>query len=611
MTSTDVLAVMDGRTELPEPLASMAPDDRAVLAGLLEERAFPAGSCIFRAGSSADGFYVIVEGDVRVEVERPAVDSDTLDTDGTLGYSGPGSLLGELAVLDGQPRSASAVAETDVLLQHLSTASLQDLLAREPRAAAALALALGRDASLKLRKATDRLAEFVVPEGRDAEVDAMVARAQVAQASFADWSESRVDELLTRLAEAVAAQAGELASATVAETSLGNVTDKTAKNWLASMGVLGSLVGRPASGLLRTDEASGVSDIASPVGVVFGIIPMTNPVATGVFKALIALKSRNALVMSFHRSCAQVGDALGRLLQDTLVEAGAPADLVQWVRGRSSRTKTARFMRHEGVSLVLATGGGNLVAAAYSSGTPALGVGPGNAPVLVAADADLDVAAAAIVQSKSFDNGLICGAEHNLVITGDRTTAFSAALERAGAAVLTAAEAERFTAAVVQPDGRHFSPQIVGQDAATICELLGIRRDFDIRVVVVPVEVDLDSAYAGEKMAPVLSLFTVPDDAQGFVLCRRLLDHQGAGHTAVIHSSDEELVAGFGTAMPASRILVNSPGSFGVCGITSGLDPSFTLGCGTFGGNSTTDNVTYRHLLNVKRLARFREPQSG
>ncbi|HET8627581.1 MAG TPA: aldehyde dehydrogenase family protein [Thermomicrobiales bacterium] len=594
----------------PPPLDTLTDAESALLNRYTERLTFPAGERIFRAGSPADGCYIIEEGRIRLELERPGIDSDSLDSDNILGYLEPGELLGELSLLDRGTRSASACADTAVTARYLPAAALEELCAREPHLGLAIVRALGRDAALKLRATTARLAEYLLPEAHDPAVDACVARARAAQRAIEDWPEERIDGLLRAVAETVAARAEDLAAAAVRETHLGNVPDKVTKIQVASLGVLGALTGQPASGPLGTDAARGVTEIASPMGVVFGIIPVTNPVATAVYKALICLKARNAVILSFHHACLGVGNATGELIRETLERHGAPGDLVQWIRARSTRAQTGQFMGHPGVALILATGGAGLVKAAYSSGTPAIGVGPGNAPALVCADADPDAAAQAVVLSKSFDNGLICGAEHNLVVVEAIRDRFVAALERAGAAVLSPTEAARFAGAVVE-EGRTFRPQIIGQDAARIAAALGIERDHPIRLIVVPAEVDFASPFAGEKIAPVLSLFAVPDEGAGFALSRRLLEHQGAGHTAVIHSGSPATIERFGLAMPASRILANSPAVQGVCGVTSGLEPAFTLGCGTFGGNSTTDNVTYRNLLNIKRLAHYREPATA
>jgi acetaldehyde dehydrogenase/alcohol dehydrogenase len=564
---------------------------------------FAKGALLFAAGAPGDCCYVIDGGEVRVEVDR-----EEIDTDGVLAYLGAGAVVGEISLLDRQPRSANAYAHTDVTARRIDADDLDRLAATQPAVVLPVLRALARDAATKLRTTNEKLADAIFPEG-DPEVDDMVARAAAAQAAIADWPEDRVDGLILAVAQAVAAQAGALAEATVAETHLGNVADKTFKNHVASLGVAQTLIGQAGAGPLPTAFGPGVTEIAAPVGVVFGLVPQTNPIATAVFKTLICLKSRNAVILSFHHTALATASKYGEILRPVLEASGAPIDLVQWVKARTSRKKTAAFMSHDGVGLILATGGAGMVKAAYSSGTPALGVGPGNAPVLVTASADVAHAAYSVVISKSFDNGLICGSEHNLVVEASVRGAFVAALEKHGAAVLTADEAARFSAMIVDPATGGFRPQAVGQAAALIAKMTGISRPYPIRLLVVPATwAGERNAWAGEKMAPMLSLFTVPDVDAGVGFARRLLDYMGTGHTAIVHALDDAVVERFAAAMPASRILVNSPGSHGVVGYTTGLSPSFTLGCGTFGGNSTTDNVTFRNLTNIKRMARFVDP---
>ena len=435
------------------------------------------------------------------------------------------------------------------------------------------------------------------------DVDAVVHRARSAQAAFENWADQRIDALLSDIATMVAGRAEELAIAAVSETGLGNVPDKTLKIRFASLGVYDSLAGQIAQGVLSVDAERRVTEIASPVGVVFAVAPVTNPVATAIFKMLIAIKGRNAIILSFHHQALGVGRLSCGLVRDALKAHGAPADLVQWVP-RPDRTVTRRFMGHQGVSLVLATGGQSLVEAAYSSGTPAIGVGPGNAPAWICADADVEGAARAIVDSKAFDNGVICGAEHNLVVDARVAGPFSEALIRAGSAILTPAETHRFTAQAVDPHAGALLKELVGQSAEAIAAAIGVVRPYPIRLLVVPAIFSRSDRFStGEKLAPVLSMFTVDGEDEGLRLCQALLSIAGAGHTAVIHSTNAARIERFARVIPAGRILVNSPAAQGCCGMTTGLACSMTLGCGTFGGNSTTDNITFRHLLNVKRVA--------
>lgn len=594
---------------LPPPLDELPPADRVLLEPYLESVRFRAGDCILRMGSVPDACFVIDEGDVRIEIEREEVDSETVLT-----HLGPGSMVGELGLLDKRPRSAAAYADSDVAARRISAAGLDRLSREHPAIALAVVSALGRDAALKLRETTGRLAD-ALPDKRpdaDGDVDQMVRRAADAQAAFEAWDDARVDALLFAFATACAERAEALATLTVEETRLGNVADKTIKNRVASLGIYRALAGKPTRGAIGSDEARKVTELASPMGVIFGIIPLTNPVATAVFKILIALKGRNALILSFPHQCLRIADAVSTLTREALEAHGAPLDLVQCIAKRTSRRKTARFMAHDGIALILATGGAGMVKAAYSSGRPAIGVGPGNAPALICADADVEAAAAAIVHSKSFDNGLICGAEHNLVVDASVRSALIAALEQRGAAVLTAEEAALFTAKAIDPRRQTFRLELIGQSAQAIADAVGIQRASPIRIVIVETAAtDVTNPYAGEKMAPLLSLFTVSGEEQGLAVCAALLRHTGAGHTAIVHTRNMAFVDRFAETMRASRILVNGPGTQGSCGLSTGLECSFTLGCGTFGGNSTTDNVTYRHLLNIKRVAYPLEKNSG
>jgi acetaldehyde dehydrogenase/alcohol dehydrogenase len=435
-------------------------------------------------------------------------------------------------------------------------------------------------------------------------VDAIVQRSVQAQHDFQGWSEARIDHLLQALAERVSLHAEELALAAVQETRLGNVADKAAKNRFASLDVCRSLVGHVGHGRLWRDKRKQVTALASPVGVVFGLVPATNPTCTFIFKVLICLKGRNAVILSPSQRALGVSNRLGELIQTVLREQGAPPDLVQWIRSKHSRTTTLTFMEHPNIALILATGGPAMVKAAYRSGTPAIGVGAGNAPALICADANLKQAAACAVRSKSFDNGIICCSEHNLVVVQSCAQAFRAALEQQGAAVLSAEETDAFLRLMVDPASHRLRPQVLGQFAADLAAQVGIQRSYPIQLLVVPTEtVSENNPLALEKLAPILSLLTVADEQVGMQVCQELLALDGLGHTAIIHTRSTALVETFAARMPASRILVNAPGTQAGIGMASGLMPSLTLGCGTFGGTSTTDNVTYSHLLNVKRVA--------
>jgi acyl-CoA reductase-like NAD-dependent aldehyde dehydrogenase len=573
-----------------------------VLAALIphmEEVRFAAEATIFAAGSAPDAFFIVDEGEVRVEIPH-----EELDTESVLEYVGAGSFLGDMAVLSGTSHEVTAVAQTDVAAHKVSRAGLRRLFDEDPAEGIKVLRALARNTALKLEGAVHLLAEYAAEEARDPEVDRIVAAAQAAQAEFQTWNEERVDALLKDIAETVAGRAQELGAAELEETHIGNAPDKALKLQFAAMAVYAALEGEVGFGLLDQDDVRRVAEMASPVGVVIGLVPLTNPGPTFVNKTLICLKARNALILSCHRSAQQTGNAFGELIQAVLARHGAPADLVQWIRNRTSRKKTARFMRHEGVGMILATGGPAMVKAAYSSGKPAIGVGAGNAPAWVAPDADIDATAAAVIASKGFDNGLICGSEQHLVVDRSVEPALVDSLEGQGAVVLDAEQTKKFMTTAFEENG-DLRMWFVGQSPSTIAGAIGMEIPPETRLIVFRADASSpEGAFARERLAPVLSLFTVDGDDAAIALCRTLLDYEGAGHTANVHTQDEERVRRFAEAMPVSRVLVNTPSAMGCCGVVTGLAPSLTLGCGTFGGNSTTDNVGYRNLLNIKRVAR-------
>jgi acyl-CoA reductase-like NAD-dependent aldehyde dehydrogenase len=559
---------------------------------------FPIGSQILREGDPGDGCYVIDEGTVRLELQ-----STETDADGVIGFLDAGALLGEFGLVDGLPRSASAFAHTDVTARWFSRASLDEICYLYPHVGLTITRTLGQTMTAKVRGLVEQIAGYVFAGEIDRDTHEMVGRAVNAQKSFADTPEDRMDALLRDVAEALAAEAEALGKETVDETGLGVAEHKAMKIRFACLEVLRGLLGATASGQMDAAD-DRVIRLASPVGVILGLIPLTNPVSTIAFKSLISLKGRNSLILSCHRGALGVGNRATDIIRSVLETHGAPADLVQSIRERTSRRKTMMFMNHPNVSLILATGGTSMVRAAYSSGTPAIGVGSGNAPVLICGDADLSAAAAMIVESKSFDNGVICGSENNLVVVESARDEFVYELEAHGAIVLRPDEKSTFTEKAFDFENSRVRRDLIGKSAGLIAAEAGLGRSGDFRLIVVPVRPDeLDGPYGHEKLAPILSMVEVAHAEAGIWMCKRVLESQGRGHTAVIHTRDVELARRFGREIDASRILVNVASSQGCIGIGTGLTPSFTLGCGTFGGNSTTDNVSFTHLLNIKRLA--------
>ncbi len=559
---------------------------------------FAAGDRIFEESSEADAFYIINEGQARLEIS-----AKDIDTDAVLEYAGPGDFLGEEALLGGSLRWSSAVADTDVEASRVSSADLKRLYEESPSEGVAVLRAMGRYTANRLRDASSRVAETLADDAPDPVVDEMVAAAVVAQKQFESWAEDRVDALLEDIATSINDHARELAEQTVAETTLGDVDHKMAKINFGSMWVWETLKGKRGAGVIGHDDALKITTIASPIGVIFALVPVTNPVPTIVNKTLIALKSRNSIILSCHRMAQGVANASGEIILAALRRHDAPEGLVQWVQGRTSRRRTAKFMRHPDVGLILATGGPGMVKAAYSAGKPAIGVGAGNAPAWISDDADPVAAAAAIVQSKSFDNGLICGSEQHIVADASVFDALVEGLRANGGFVLSAKETAQIMDRAFDEHGHLLLPY-VGRTATTIAELVGLSVPEDTKLLIFRVTDDVpEEALGKERLAPVCSLFSVDGDDEAIALCQRLLSYEGAGHTAVVHTDDADRVARFAEAIPTGRILVNVPATLGFCGVVTGLTPAFTLGCGTFGGNSTTDNVSYENLQNIKRVA--------
>lgn len=567
----------------------------------LEPVRLPAATVLLRQDAVDDVCYVIDDGLVRIESDQRVDPLDAV-TDSV----GPGSVCGALSFIDGGVPSATAVAHTEVRARRLTRDAFELLRAQQPGFAFAVMEALAVSASNQARRLAQQLQAQGAASRPDPSTDAVVERATAAQrivGSLTGWPEHRIDGLLEAIGATISDHAVELAHAAVAETGIGNAADKTVKNRFAAGHVVGELLITPGVGFRRAAPVgSGVTEFAAPVGVVLGLIPITNPTSTVTFKALIAVRSRNAIILSSHHGAAGVAQRTTDVIRVAIADAGGPPDLVQCLPGGGDRTRTARFMRHRGVGLILATGGPAMVKAAYSSGTPAIGVGSGNAPALVCADADLGAAARAVVASKSFDHGLICGSENHLVVEAAARDQFVAALQRARAAVLTPAQVERLTRTAFQDDRLRYS--VLGQSAGGIATIAGLDIDHTTQLLVIPVERHATGGvWAREKLAPMISLFTVRDPDDGFALCRTILDGQGAGHTAVIHTSDRVRQMRFTAEMPASRIIANGPSAQGCIGLGNGLTPSMTLGCGTNGGTSTSDNITATHLLNLRRLA--------
>jgi len=439
----------------------------------------------------------------------------------------------------------------------------------------------------------------------DLDIDRTVLRSASAQKNIVNVSESLLNNILEKISKRVDEKRRYFAEQTVLQTGMGNVEHKIHKIGLVCDDVSKHLQTISTTGkinILQGDVLQdSVAEYASPVKVIFAVIPTTNPVPNSLFKILHALKTRNSLILSYPRSCIKLAGELLAIVQSVLTEHELPKDLVQLVPPPSDRVQVNKFMSHPNVDLVLATGGSALVKAAYSSGNPAYGVGPGNVPALIYPDADLQQAAGSIVISKSYDNGIICGAESNLVVAEAISDEFAIRLEDNNAAVLSADEKKKALDTWFK-DGT-LGRDVIGKHAGVLAKMAGIKRDYDIQVFVIPVSQQEELWLCKEKLAPILSLIECKQPTM-LETALNLLALQGEGHSASIFSRSAEIIEAFANTIPAGRLLVNTPATFGMMGVSTDLPLSFMLGSGTWGGNLTTEAITWRHFVNIKRLAR-------
>ncbi len=431
---------------------------------------------------------------------------------------------------------------------------------------------------------------------------AKVEKAYAAFQKFRAFTQEQVDRIVDRMAQAGRSNAERLARLAVEETGYGNVKDKTAKNLLCSDTLYQAIRHLKTVGIVHEDPARRVIEIAEPVGVVAAIVPTTNPTSTAYFKILIALKGRNAIVMSPHPRAVRCTCEAAALLYQAAREAGAPEDVIQCLENPSLEA-TNEIMRHRRTGVILSTGGQGMVRAAYSSGKPALGVGPGNVPVLLERSADVKEAVRMVVEGKSFDYGTVCSSEQSLVVEESMGEQVIAALKANRAYLCDTAQTAALAKLLITPDFR-VNPRCVGQAPGKIAEMAGFAVPPDASILVVRLAgMGKEHPLSAEKLSPVLSLYLVTDFEAGMQLCDNLLHFGGLGHTCVIYSRDDARIREFALRMPAMRVLVNTPSPQGSTGITTNVFPSMTLGCGAMAGNITSDNIGPLHLINLKRVA--------
>ncbi|HEX4347325.1 MAG TPA: aldehyde dehydrogenase family protein, partial [Vicinamibacterales bacterium] len=382
----------------------------------------------------------------------------------------------------------------------------------------------------------------------------------------------------------------------------GVVEDKIQKNLFAAERVYDFIRPMKTVGVIARHEDTKVVEIAEPFGVVAAVVPSTNPTSTAIYKILISIKARCAIVLSPHPSAVKCITRVAEVMDEAARRAGAPAGAINWMTTVTIEG-TQELMRHRDVAVILATGGMGLVRAAYSAGKPAYGVGPGNAPAFIERSADVKKAVHDVVTGKTFDNGVLCSSENSVVVDEPIAEAVKREFEAQGGYFLSKAEMDAVAKVLVTPQ-RLPNPALVGKLATVIAEKCGVTVPSGTRLLIAPLEgVGRDYPLSIEKLCPVLSYYVVKDWREGCERCKQILRYGGMGHTMSIHSQNEQVILEFGLKKPAFRIVVNSPTTHGSIGLTTGLDPAMTLGCGGYGGNITSDNISPRHLLNIKRLA--------
>jgi acetaldehyde dehydrogenase (acetylating) len=428
----------------------------------------------------------------------------------------------------------------------------------------------------------------------------LVEAAHRAQAEVAQFDQAKIDRICEAMAKAASQEATRLGAMAVEETGYGVPDDKREKNRFAAEDVWNYFRGLKTKGVVS--ESKDVVEIASPRGVVAGIIPSTNPTSTAIFKILISIKSRNAVVLSPHPSAAKCISETARVMKEAGIKEGLPADAIGCMTSATIEG-TEALMKHKQTAVILATGGIGLVRAAYSSGKPAFGVGPGNVPVCIERTADIPKAVQDILTGKCFDNGTICASEQAVVCDAPVQQTVREQFKAQGAHFLSAAEAEQLGKVVATPQ-RSLNPAIVGRSVEVIAKMAGITVPAGTRCLIADVAgVGREYPLSMEKLSPILA-FYVGDGLTACVkLSQQILGYGGMGHTAGIHTRSREAAVQFGADMPASRITVNTPTTHGAIGFSTALPPSMTLGCGSWGGNVTSDNVGPLHLMDIKRVA--------
>ena len=439
-------------------------------------------------------------------------------------------------------------------------------------------------------------------------VDELMIKAKKASEEYMKLDQEQVNDIIKAMSMAGLEHHMELAKMAVEETGRGIYEDKITKNMFATEYVYHSIKYDKTVGVINKNEEEGYEEIAEPVGIIAGVTPVTNPTSTTMFKSIIAAKTRNVIVFGFHPSAQKCSVQAATYLRDAAIKAGAPENCILWIEEPSIEA-TRALMNHPAVNLILATGGTGMVKSAYSCGKPALGVGPGNVPCYIDKTAKLKTSVNDLVMSKSFDNGMICASEQSVIVDKDIKDQFEWLMREAGCYFLSEDETNRLRSKMfIEEKGEALNSSIVGKSPYDIAKLAEIDVPKDTKVLVLKENgVGIEYPFSKEKLSPVLAYYVVENSNEGIELAEKLIEFGGLGHSAVIHSEDDETIQKFSHKVKVGRIIVNSPSTHGAIGdIYNTNMPSLTLGCGTFGGNSTTANVSSVNLINIKRVAKRR-----
>lgn len=432
-----------------------------------------------------------------------------------------------------------------------------------------------------------------VQEARD-----FARKGKIAADQISDYTEEQIDKILLNIVRVAEQNKENLAELAVEETGFGKASDKVYKNHMASTIVYDQIKDMKTIGVIKEDKAKKVISIAEPIGLVMGILPSTNPTSTAIYKSIIAIKSRNSIVFSPHPGALKCTRKALKLVHDAAVEAGAPVNIVSCLE-TLSLDATNELMTYKDVGMIIATGGPGMVKAAYSSGKPALGVGAGNSPAYIEKTANIHQAVKDIISSKTFDNGTICSSEQSIIVEESNRDQVISEFKNQGCYFMTEEENKKVCNLLFK--GQAMNPKMVGKTPQVIAETAGIAIPEGTKILLgEQFGVGLDNPLSFEKLTTVLAFYTVRDWKEAYSLSIELLQN-GLGHTMSIHSNDDDMVMKF-AEMPASRILVNTGGTQGGTGLSTGLMPAFTLGCGTWGGSSTSENVSPMHLMNIKNV---------